>query len=170
MSNMDGSDHSEVSSDDDQIRYQIHTDPPSTRMSDKTNVGDGDIVLKTPRKVEKTPKLDSERRRRSGQRYQESDPKWIFPKRHEEASESEREEEFHDSIRGDESDIGGNDRTESPTRRGCEPDDYRDVQVSKTNLGRRRGPHSKNREESEEAQESQRAKGRSFFSFVTHCG
>ena len=66
-----------------------------------------------------------------------------FPKRREEASDTEDDVEFHDSIQGNQSDVEEDDYPEDPARRDCELDDYREARETKKSRERRRGPCDK---------------------------
>ena len=169
----DASDHTEVDSDDDQIRYELNTDPLSTKEMSQSDCRDGETIPETHGRIEKPLVVNSQRRRRLGgvQTPQsvdrETNPKWIFPGRREEASESEDNEEFHDSVQGDQQDVEGEDCTGDPERRRCELGDYRDARAAERSRERRRGPCDKSVDGSKGQQRQQPAGGDADPSFFT---
>ena len=156
--------HSEADSDDDQIRYQINTDPLPTKRTGRSNCSDEEVNVETRGRVEKPFMVISDERRF---RDRETLHKWDFPRRREEASESEDDAEFHDSVQGNQSDVEGDYRSEDPDRRGCELGDYRDARATERSRERRRGPCNKSVDGSK-GQRQQPAGGDADPSFFMH--
>ena len=161
--------HSESDPDDDHIRYEINNDPSSARMTDRSGHRGGGDAPKTP--VVQTEEPHAGRKRRTTRRKASREPdsevnhRRTSSGRREEASESESDPEYHDSIRGDESDV------EHDAKASWEPDDYRDVPATEEGRERRRGPRqinvegSASRRPTADGKTAAAATAQSFFSY-----